>query len=135
MHQTIPKLFVCDMSFAIINAAIRTFGQYPSISEYLDQIFSLLNRKKNPIRISALHQHLIKVPSCLVRIDFAHLMNLIKNNKALNSPGMWKKTREFYMRCVAILIQARTIEFAGNQIYSILIVAKSKTEGNLINIS
>lgn len=129
LHKSIPKIFVCDMSFALINAAVRVFGQYPSISDYLDVIFSIINRKSNPITISRSHSFLIKVPSCIVRIDFAHLMNLIRCNKSLNSTGIWKKTREFYMRCVAILIQAKSLEFARNQIYSILIVANSKTEG------
>lgn len=132
-HGHIPKIFVCDMSFALINAAVRTFGQVSSISEYLDIIFHLLNRKENPIKISASHTGLIKVPPCIVRIDFFHLMNLIKNNKALNSAGTWKKVKDFYMRCIAILIQARNLDFARAQIYSILIVANSKTEGKYTN--
>lgn len=117
------------MSFALINAAVRVFGQYPSISEYLDLIFALINRKNNPISLSKSHHSLIRVPSCIVRIDFAHLMNLIRCNKSLNSTGVWKKTREFYMRCVAILIQTKSLEFARAHIYSVLIVAYSKTEG------
>lgn len=128
-YGRIPKLFVCDMSFAIINAAVRAFGQYSSISQYLDIIFRILNREKNPIKISRSHMDLISPPHCMIRIDFAHLMNLIKNNKALNSPGTWKKVRDFYMRCIAILIQTKSLEFAKNQIYSVLIVSKSKTEG------
>lgn len=128
-YGRIPKLFVCDMSFAIINAAVRAFGQNSSISEYLDIIFRIANRKNNPIQINRQHLNLIKPPHCMIRIDFAHLMNLIKKNKALNSPGTWKKVKDFYMRCITILIQTKTLEFAKNQIYSVLIVAKSKTEG------
>lgn len=128
-HGAIPKLFVCDMSFALINAAVRTFGEYPNISAYLDTIFRLLNRKNEPIKLARSLHDLIRVPPCLVRIDFAHLMNLIKNNKALNSAGTWKKVKEFYMRCIAILIQVKSLDFARAHIYSTLIVAKSKTEG------
>lgn len=123
------------MSFALINAAVRTFGQQSSIRDYLDIIFCMLNRQKNPIKISKAHEFLIKIPPCIVRIDFAHLMNLLRKNKALNSAGTWKKAKDFYMRCVAILIQVRTLEFARNQIYSTLIVAKSKTEGKQIYIN
>lgn len=121
------------MSFALINAAVRTFGQHASITEYLDLIFHLLNRKQNPIRISQSHIGFVKTPPCIVRLDFAHLMNLISKNKALNSTGTWKKVKDFYMRCVAILIQVRSLEFVRAQIYSILIVAKSKTEGSYID--
>lgn len=126
-----PKIFVCDMSFALINAAVRAFAQYPSISEYLDIIFRIINRKKNPIRIIKSHSSIIKVPTCLIRLDFAHLMKLINDNKALNSHSTWKKVKDFYMRCIAILIQTTDLDFARTQIYSILVVAKSKTEGNL----
>lgn len=125
----IPKIFVCDMSLALINAAVRAFGQYPSIVEYLDILFHLLNRKQNPIKISSAHLDLIRAPKCLIRIDIAHLMNLVRNNKSLNTPDTRNKVREFFMRCVAILIQTKNLEFARNQIYSTLIVAKSKTEG------
>lgn len=124
-----PKVFVCDMSFALINAAVRTFAEYPSIKEYLDIIFRLINRKNNPISINLAHLELIKVPRCIVRIDFAHLMNHLKRNPSLNAPGTWKKVKDFYMRSVAILIQARSIDFARSQIYSTLVVALSKTEG------
>lgn len=134
MYGRIPKIFVCDMSFALINAAVRTFGQYASISEYLDIIFHLLNRSQSPIRISQTHTGLIKSPQCLVRIDFAHLMNLISKNKALNSSGTWKKVKDFYMRCIALLTQVRSLEFARAQIYSVLVVSKSKTEGEYIDI-
>lgn len=134
MYGRIPKIFVCDMSFALINAAVRTFGQHASISEYLDKIFHLLNRKQNPIRISLSHIGFVKTPQCIVRIDFAHLMNLIQKNKALNSAGIWKKAKDFYMRCIAILIQVRNLEFARAQIYGILVVAKSKTEGWYIHL-
>lgn len=124
-----PKVFVCDMSFALINAAVRTFAEYPSIKEYLDIIFRLINRKNNPISINLAHLELIKVPRCIVRIDFAHLMNHLKRNPSLNAPGTWKKVKDFYMRSVAILIQARSIDFARSQIYSTLVIALSKTEG------
>lgn len=129
MYGRIPKIFVCDMSFALINAAVRTFGQYPSIVEYLDIIFHLLNRKKNPIKISMAHTGLIRPPPCLIRIDIAHLMHLVSKNKELNSPGTWKKVKDFYMRSVAILVQVTSLEFAAAHIYSTLIVALSKTEG------
>lgn len=132
-YGRIPKIFVCDMSFALINAAVRTFGQNSSITEYLDLIFHMIQRKNIPISISRPHIALIRLPPCIVRIDFAHLMNLISKNKALNTPNTLKKVKDFYMRCVAILIQTKDIDRARSQILSVLIVAKSKTEGNSEN--
>lgn len=135
VYGVIPKIFVCDMSFALINAAVRTFGQYPNITEYLGIIFSVSNRKNVPITINRAHVDLIRKPSCAVRIDFAHLMNNISKNKSLNSPGTFKKVKDFYMRCIAILIQTKSIDFARNHIYSVLVVAFSRTEGDYIIIS
>lgn len=132
MYERNPHIFVCDMSFALINAAVRVFGEYPSIVEYIEIIFHLINRLKKPIKISPLHTNLIKTPPCLIRIDLAHLMNLISKNKALNAPGTRKKVKDFYMRCVAILVQCTSMDFAATQIRSILIVAMSKTEGRNI---
>lgn len=128
VHGDVPKIFICDMSFAIIIAAIRSFGLHPNLTAYLDTIFNLLNRKNNPTNNSI--KDSLKVPPCLIRIDFAHLMNNIRRNKALNSTGSSNlKVKDFYMRCVAILIQTRSLEYARAHIYSVLIVAKSKTEG------
>lgn len=129
MFNHIPNIFVCDMSFALINAAVRSFAQCPSIAEYLDVLYHLINRAKNPIKISRSHMRLIKTPLCLIKIDIAHLMNLLNKNKALNAPTIWKKSKDFYMRCVAILVQTKSLEHAEALIYSTLIVALSKTEG------
>lgn len=126
-HGDIPKVFVCDMSMALINAAVRAFGLHANITQYLDTLFRMSSNQNESMRIS------MKTPPCFIRIDFAHLMNLIRKNKSLASCNAWQKVKDFYMRCVAILIQIRSLDFARAHIYSVLIVAKSKTEGNLFN--
>lgn len=123
-HGDIPKLFVSDMSLALINAAVRAFGLHANITEYLETLFRLCNNQNDPILIS------VKRPPCFIRIDFAHLMNPIRKNKSLASCNAWQKVKDFYMRCVAILIQINSLDYARAHIYSVLIVAKSKTEGN-----
>lgn len=125
-HGDIPKVFVCDMSMALINAAVRAFGLHANITEYLNTLFRMCSNENEAMQI------IISRPPCFVRIDFAHLMNLIRKNKSLASS--WKKVKDFYMRCVGILIQVRSLEFARAHIYSVLVVAKSKTEGNLIKL-
>lgn len=125
IYGDIPKLFTCDMSLALIIAAIRSFGLHANITEYIDTIYNLLTNKHDSI--SGLHER--KVPPCLIRIDFAHFMNNLRRLKSLKPFEKLPKIKEFYMRSVAILIQAKSFEFAQGHIYSVLIVAKSKTIG------
>lgn len=127
MHADIPKVFVCDMSLALIIAAVRSFGLHANIIEYIDTIFNLLINKNDSKSVTNER----KIPPCLIRIDFAHFMNNLRRMKSLNSAEKWPQVKEFYMRCVAILIQIKSLEFAQCHIYSVLIVAKSKTVGML----
>lgn len=127
-HGDIPKIFICDMSMALINAAVRAFGLHANITEYLDTLFRMCSIQDDETRIST------TPPPCFVRIDFAHLMNLVRKNKSLASGNIWHKVKDFYMRSVAILIQIKDLEQARAHIYSVLIVAKSKTEGNRISL-
>lgn len=127
-HGDIPKIFISDMSMAIINAAVRAFGQHANITEYLDTLFRMCSIQDDATRIST------KPPPCFIRIDFAHLMNLVRKNKSLASCNTWQKVKDFYMRCVAILIQIKNLDFARAHILSVLIVAKSKTEGKQISL-
>lgn len=113
-YGRIPKVFVCDMSFALINAAVRTFDQLSNIVGYIDTLFHLLNH---------INDSMLEVPLCWVRIDLCHLMNPIKN-----SWNMAKNQRILHSMH-SIMIQTKSLDFARNMIYSILIVAKSKTEG------
>lgn len=112
---------------ALLNAAVRAFGLHANVTAYLDTLFRMCISQNDPLQIS------MQPPPCFVRLDFAHLMNLIRKNKSLSSSNAWQKVKDFYMRCVAILIQIRSLEFARAHIYSVLIVAKSKTDGNLFS--
>lgn len=115
-----PKIFVFDMSLALINAAARAFVQNANTVDYLNTLFNLHIKSDTSI------------PPCLIRIDFAHLMNNVVKTESLKNS--WKKIKDFYIRCVAILIQKKSLEEARNHICSVLIVAKSETEGIVTRI-
>lgn len=119
----IPNQFTADGSMAILNAAVRSFTTCSSVSDYVDLMFNLLcNRSVNR-----------PIPQCFVRTDIAHFMKKLTSCDALkNAP---RKVRDFFIRCVAIMMQIDNIEEARSHIYSLLVVATSSTEGKLIFVS
>lgn len=111
-----PDEFVCDMSLAILNAAVRTFARLGSVSEYNEACFDLCQRNLPAKRIS-----------CYIRIDIAHLMKAISCWKSFQNAS-WK-VKEFYMRSVGLIIKSRTLKEAEQYILAIFIVSLSTTEG------
>lgn len=119
-----PKEFICDMSFALLNAGVRAFAKEWTVNDYINTVFNLKNAEE-----SGLLSINVKVPKCFIRIDIAHLMKNVATSKALqNQP---KKAKDFFIRCIAILVKMNSLEEAKDHIKSVLIVAYSKTEGKL----
>lgn len=117
----VPNEFVSDMSMALLNAAVRSYTHCPSVADYIDLMLNLL-------RGDTVNRF---VPQCFIRIDIAHFIkNVTKCEELNNSP---KKVRDFYIRCVAILLQITDFQKAEEHIFSVLVVALSSTEGTLHN--
>lgn len=113
----IPNQFTSDGSMAILNAAVRSFTSCSSVAEYVNLMFDLLCKR-------AINR---SIPQCFVRTDIAHFMKKVTSCDALK--GIPRKVRDFFIRCVAILMKIENIEEAGSHIYSVLLVALSSTEG------
>lgn len=117
----IPNQFTADMSMALLNAAVRSFTSCSSVEEYVNLMFDLLS--KRTVNRS--------IPQCFVRTDVAHFMKNVTSCDALKTAP--KKVRDFFIRCVAIMMKIDNVEEVKSHIYSVLIVATSSTEGkNLI---
>lgn len=113
----IPSQFTADMSLAILNAAVRSFTSCSSVADYINLMIDLVCKR-------AVNR---PIPECFVRIDIAHFMKNVTSCEALkNSP---RKVRDFFIRCVAIMMKMDSIEEVRHHIYSVLIVATSSTEG------
>lgn len=110
-----PCEFVSDMSDALLNAAVRAFARLPSTKDYNNVCFNLL---RNPA---------IKAPDCYIRIDLAHFMKCISEWNCVKTKP--QKVKDFFMRCVGLLVMATDITSMENYIKAIFIVAMSKTEG------
>lgn len=119
LADDIPNEFCCDMSMALLNSAVRAFALLPSVAHYIDYMFNIVVSKNSSAA----------TPPCFIRIDIAHLMKDVAKCDALkNTP---KKVRDFYIRCVALLLQTEDIDDARELIFSALIVARSLTEGTI----
>lgn len=114
--EDVPNQFTSDMSMAWLNAAVRSFAFSPSVAHYIDMMFDIAQGSNSR-----------SVPPCYVRIDVAHLIKNVVTSDALKTAR--KKVRDFYIRCVGLLIQTDNIEGAKNLITRILTVANSSTEG------
>lgn len=117
----IPSEFVCDMSLALLNAGVRAFAKEWTIRDYINTIFNLVNAQENKVVPTN------KTPSCFIRIDLAHLMKNVATCTALKKKPT--KVRDFFIRCIAILVKTDSLEKAKDHIKAVLIVAFSKTEG------
>lgn len=114
----IPNEYVSDMSLALLGAAVIAFTKQSTLSLYIDYLYQM---------------HLTGCPpdpGCFIRIDIAHFIKNVAKCKSLASSR--KKVRDFYIRCVALLVKTKTLEDAKYLIHAILVVALSKTEGKIL---
>lgn len=121
MGAMTPNEFVSDMSLALLNAAVRAFAKQPTISDYIDSLFILVNALESGLKSN------LEIPNCFIRIDLAHLMKNVAAHKTLENKS--KKAREFFIRCVGILVKMESFAEAKEHIKGVLIVANSETEG------
>lgn len=119
-----PDEFVCDMSPAILNAAVRVFTGLGSIREYNEACFRLCSLQNLASKECS---HL----GCYIRVDIAHLMKSISSWKSLQAVP--SKVKEFYMRSIGLVIKSGTIEEAERYLHSMFVVAFSETEGMDVN--
>lgn len=118
LGATIPNEFVSDMSLALLGAAVKAFTKQSTLSLYIDYLYQM-HLSGAPIN-----------PGCFIRIDIAHFMKNVARCKPLINSR--KKVRDFYIRCVGLLLKTKAIEDAKYLIHAILVVALSKTEGKKI---
>lgn len=107
--------FTCDMSPALLCAAVQSYGLKPSMPEYLNSLFNILNGFDD-----------VK-PECFVRIDIAHFIKDVAKCKHLKN--MRLKHRDFFIRSVALMIKMKCLNEIREHILAVMVVALSETEG------
>lgn len=117
---SIPDEYVCDMSLALLGAGVIAFTKQSTLSLYIDYLYQM---------------HLTGCPpdpGCFIRIDIEHFVKNVSRCKPLATTR--RKVRDFYIRCVALLIKTKTLEDAKFLVHAIVVVALSKTEGKICKI-
>ena len=115
LGATIPNEYVSDMSLALLSGAVRSFTKQNTIADYIDFLYEMHTTQ------------FIGNPGCFIRIDIAHFMKNVAQCKPLTA--VRRKVKDFFVRCVAILVKMTSLPQAEEHIYSMLVVALSKTEG------
>ncbi|KAE8742909.1 hypothetical protein FOCC_FOCC011528 [Frankliniella occidentalis] len=111
-----PNEIVIDFSAAFLLAVCKVFAGVNSRDEYIDSCFLfMLSPIMNPR------------PAVLIRIDVAHFIAMITKWKSVKA--MKKKCKEFFIRCVYLVVLAKTLQEAKDIIQSILLVSSCETEG------
>lgn len=111
-----PNEVVCDFSRALLGALTRTFCEGSSVRGYVETCFLFL------------HNHTTELPSCFIRIDVAHIIKMFCRIKCL--VGLHKKhLKEFYVRCLKLLMESVTLEEFKTILNQLLTVALSETDG------
>jgi len=102
-----PREVVCDFSKALLIATVRSFTGYLTIDNYVDACKD------------------IYVPDCYIRIDVAHFIK----KYATFLKDVRIRIKQFYLFLLGQLILCRNEEMAKMMLTSILVIARSETEG------
>ncbi|KAJ6639272.1 NOF-FB transposable element [Pseudolycoriella hygida] len=111
---SIPNEFICDMSAALLSAAVQAYGQKRSMLDYLNSLYNILN-SINDVK-----------PKCFVRIDIAHFIKDVATCNPLKNVRI--KHRYFFIRSVALMLKMRSLSQIRNHILAVMVVASSQTE-------
>ncbi|CAI6370194.1 unnamed protein product [Macrosiphum euphorbiae] len=115
----IPQETACDYSKALLGAISRAFCNGTTLSDYVDKCFNVLCSKSYN-----------DLPPCFIRIDIAHLVKLVCRWKCLAGTNKYR-LKQFYVRCVILLVEAKCIDEFEKILVNILTVSMSQTEGDL----
>ncbi|KAJ1523210.1 hypothetical protein ONE63_001097 [Megalurothrips usitatus] len=111
-----PDEFVCDSSLALLGAAARNFGQCHTLKDYLElQFLFLIKEREKPAPV-------------FIRKDVAHMIKNVTQWKVWKENDM-PRTKDFYVRCFALLIQCVSLDDFVILLSNILTAALSDTIG------
>lgn len=103
------------MSKALIIACVQIFTQYSTLKKYLQTCNSLLMTGDG------------EVPTCFIRCDFNHLMHTFSTWPEIKA--MKKKAKNFYLRCLGLVIASQRYRKIKCLLKKICIVALHEEDG------
>lgn len=110
-----PDEAVSDYSLALLNAMCLSFNKR-TLKTYVTDCFRTIN--------NVVLQH----PICTyIRVDIAHLMNILCKKKIFN--GKLPSVKDFYARCLGLLTTCKSLRSFKKLMKNVLIVALSECDG------
>ena len=91
----VPKVVVCDMSLALMAAAVKSFTRFNTLNEYLKECALILDE--------CTITRFVK-PETYLRNDVAHLIKLMTTWKCLKT--VMKRTKQFFLKSLCLALQA-----------------------------
>jgi len=116
-----PKMVISDQSLAIMSALVQSFTQYKSLQEYLEICFKFTLNKINKN----------KIPSCYIRNDINHFVNLISKWTPLKK-SKFPRTKQLFVRSMTLLVYCKSMDEAKKILEAIFKIALSKYDGPLL---
>lgn len=112
-----PSEAVTDMSVALVSAVVRSLGSFSSLEAYLKFCSEVIRTPD---------VKLMK-PPCVLRLDVAHFIRMICKWTVLKGAGF--RTRNFFIRSLAVVLQSTNIIDVRSLLLDIFTVALSPSEG------
>lgn len=113
----VPKTVVCDMSLALMAAAVQSFTEFTTLQDYLNHCAFII---ENEVAFVP--------PNCYIKNDIAHTVKLITQYPSLKKTIT--RTKSFYVRAICLVIQETNLKRMEELLESIFTVALYETEGN-----
>lgn len=108
------KIIVCDHSLALLGAISWTFAEM-KLKMYLQLSWGFLTECNS------------NTPAVLLKIDYNHMIGIIKRWDCIKRPRLLK---EFYVRCMILLIKCKTLQEAEELLTNVLTVCNSEYSGH-----
>lgn len=119
----IPKETVCDYSRALLMGISRAFnGQ--TLKQYINDRFDAIISSVDKIPAE---------PTTFVRIDVAHFVHMICRWKSIKTATQ-RSIKDFFVRCVALMVECRTLETFRKVVILTVAVASHTHEDSVIDV-
>jgi hypothetical protein len=112
----VPNEVVVDNSAALKSAVARVFASM-DIKTYIDNCFAYLREGRG------------NLPKTYIRLDVAHYINAVCRWRIWADPSK-KRVKEFYVRCLGVLINAQTFQEFEDRLRNVLTVAMSPCQSD-----
>ena len=108
-----PQIVVCDASKALLNAIVGAFTNFPTLADYIDDLFTSI---QNETKVTF-----------LLHLDICHFVKNVSNWTCYREKGI----KKFFVHAICLIVRCKTLKSAGNVYKAIVVIACSRFEGEM----